>query len=406
MFLSYESVFLYLWAWDAGLIEGPADDAPTCCRLRRCRDKPDEVESEVARFCGALGLLLGSIKLEDDIRDEGSLAARLAHWKLRPRLERARRYFLQLDPEFPQRVAGYIRAHLERERTGSRVALSDYATPTAEAFGYLFSLFGNRFAGKRGAQATGLCGAGRDLGRAIIAYDCAVDWNNDRRRGSYNPLRYRGQVDRALLYAQSCLVSAGWQAQERFGAGCRTAEVVGGVFRRLTSTAHALSGAPVSRRAKSDRHPARRRWSLRRRGDCDCGCDPGCCEGCCADGGPCAGGADGGCSDHHAIVCCCPCEFVDCCWWGQSGSSRRRNEQAKAAVAKDDNSLIGMVGTTATPLKPTGVIHVGEKRFPAKSQGGNWIEEGQEVVIVGQDAVGMLVRERASPPQDHSEHLR
>lgn len=81
-FLSYESVLLYLLAVESGLNPGPPASTPTCCRLRtsaRLRDDPD---ASFARFSAAFGVLLGLIKLDDDVRDEGRMMSRFAHWIL------------------------------------------------------------------------------------------------------------------------------------------------------------------------------------------------------------------------------------------------------------------------------------------------------------------------------------
>jgi hypothetical protein len=93
VFLSYEAVFLYLCSADSGMHPGPPADAPTCCRLRTSRRLTQAADAEVARFCAAFGLLLGAIKLEDDVRDERSWAARLAYWRLGKRMALAKAYF-------------------------------------------------------------------------------------------------------------------------------------------------------------------------------------------------------------------------------------------------------------------------------------------------------------------------
>src|SRR5688500_2547216 len=68
--LSYEAVFLYVCAIDAGLCPGPPAGAPRCCRLRTSLNLP-AADLPIAEYCASFGLLLASIKLDDDVRDEG-----------------------------------------------------------------------------------------------------------------------------------------------------------------------------------------------------------------------------------------------------------------------------------------------------------------------------------------------
>ena len=81
-FLSYESVLLYLLTTGCGLNPGPPETTPTCCRLRTSRLHREEPDSRFAQFSAAFEVLLGLIKLDDDVRDEGRLISRLAHWAL------------------------------------------------------------------------------------------------------------------------------------------------------------------------------------------------------------------------------------------------------------------------------------------------------------------------------------
>src|SRR5262249_61317157 len=134
---------------------------------------------EAARFCNALGLLLGSIKLSDDLRDGPSLLARFAHWLLRGRFRETFDYFRRLDPDFERTVNAFVAEHVALERPGESVPLGEYVQPTARAFGYVFSLMG-RLRGMTERTAA-LASLGQCIGAAIIAYDSAVDWHKDRR---------------------------------------------------------------------------------------------------------------------------------------------------------------------------------------------------------------------------------
>ncbi|MCO6457025.1 MAG: hypothetical protein J5I93_17145, partial [Pirellulaceae bacterium] len=230
--LSYESVFLYVCAGDAGLVPLPASDAPTCCRLRTSRRLRLAADAEVARFCTAFGLLLGRIKLEDDLRDEPNWAVRWAGRRLRDRFRQASEYFARLDPAFERQVARSIDEHLRLERRGEAVRLTDYATPTAEAFGYVFGLFGRHLADRRSAADADWSLAGRLVGTAIIAHDCAADWWRDQRNGQFNPLRNLDEVREARLFSQHNLARLGWWCREQL-PGSRSAAVVRSTFDRI-----------------------------------------------------------------------------------------------------------------------------------------------------------------------------
>src|SRR4051812_9216144 len=88
-FHSYEAVFLYQCAVAAGAVDVRRLPNVRCCRLRSRGWEPNDQDSAVGRFCSAVALLLAGIKLEDDIRDNGSLTARLLRGLLRPSLRRA-----------------------------------------------------------------------------------------------------------------------------------------------------------------------------------------------------------------------------------------------------------------------------------------------------------------------------
>lgn len=258
-FLSYESVLLYLCAVDANKVR--LDELPDrlCCKLRGIKGKPSPDESEVARFSNALGLLLASIKLNDDLRDGPSLLARLAHWLLQGRFREAFAYFSRLDPSFANQVNGFVAAHVALEQPGRSVPLEDYVEPTAQAFGYVFSLMG-RLPGMEDLTSV-LAAVGRHVGTAIIAYDCAVDWHKDQRRGQFNPLPDDVEsVRAALTLARRELLQAATVWRERLGAGSHVGRVLEQVARRLPGACD----QPNCRRFHRDIEARLRRWGVRR----------------------------------------------------------------------------------------------------------------------------------------------
>src|SRR5687767_4254694 len=82
-FLSYEAVLVYLLAVDAGLCPPPPASTPRCCRLRSSRALQQAADAAFGQYCSALGMLLAAIKLDDDVRDGGSLGSKLLRWKFR-----------------------------------------------------------------------------------------------------------------------------------------------------------------------------------------------------------------------------------------------------------------------------------------------------------------------------------
>ncbi|HEX3147952.1 MAG TPA: DUF5685 family protein [Gemmataceae bacterium] len=230
-FHSYEAVFLYQCAVDAGAFPTAVMPHVHCCKLATPTSLPRDPDAAIGRFCASVALLLGSIKLEDDIRDSRGLLARCARWVLRKRIARTRTYFNKLDPKFGRNVEQLIADHHQLETKNEPVMLEQYVEPTALSFGYVFSLMA-RLPGMfehRDVLAT----LGRHLGSAIIAFDCAVDWKRDRRRGEFNPLADEDAVANARLQAADRLADAEGLARRTFGAESRAAATLSAVRTRV-----------------------------------------------------------------------------------------------------------------------------------------------------------------------------
>jgi hypothetical protein len=239
-FLSYEAVLLYQTAVDAGRVR--LDDLPAvrCCKLRPLPARTDCADREAGTFCAHVGLLLASIKVSDDRRDGASLRSRLFGYFYKRRFRAAYRYFTRLDPAFEQRVEGFIAAHLALERPGAEVPLAEYVRPTARAFGYVFSLM-SRLEGLS-AYADLLRDLGEAVGAAIIAYDCAVDWWRDARRGEFNPLPDGDvSVQTALQCSSDCLARARDRCRVMFGPEPLTVQTLQGVIDRVAGVGRRLA---------------------------------------------------------------------------------------------------------------------------------------------------------------------
>lgn len=386
--LSYEAVFLYLLAIDAQRCLRPSDQQATCCRLRRSSDRLHQVDPRFAEFASAFGLLLASIKLEDDIRDDRSLLARMALWKLRKPIDWALTYFAGFDAGFRLRISQHIEQHLDLERGGASLTMEQYAQPTADAFGYVVGLYQQLLGGPpRDGRLSEL---GSAIGRAIICFDCATDWRLDRRRGRFNPLPDQAAVDQAFLDSQRELSRLAWHCCQDFGPQAVSASVAGASFRRVEQRARRASVATESTGNKNTR---RSRKGIARKGDCDCDCDPSCCHlpscsdlPCCEFDCPILRRDTPGsfCPDICPCDCCCDCD-----------SRQKKGEQQAAPQAVQRASRVGLVGRSVGPLNPTGVVEIHGMRCSAKTDIG-WIDDDTVVEVIREEAFGVVVRPRES----------
>lgn len=376
--VSYEGVFAYLLAREALGSGALPESEPTCCRLRGAGSIAGADDQRLGEFAAALGTLLAGIKLRDDVRDDHSLAARLALFVWRRPLKQAEAYFAQLDPAAPGRFREVVETHVALEASGRRYSLAEFARPTADGFGYAFSLL-SRVDGRLAAHAGSFAEIGRAVGAAIIMADCATDWRRDQRRGLPNPVRGESAAREAVAAAQRTLAVAGYE-WKRLAPSERSAvsRVLRAAIQRLDN-----ANAPQERRATASAFG--RVWPSRaaRAGVCDCACDAACCDaGACADGG-CAGAEVGA----DCCYWCGPCDWN----WGEH--RKPRNE-------RPHSPLIGERGVTNGELSPNGIVIVGKRTFAARSETGR-IPGGEKVVVVDGDELGLVVRpagaERPSP---------
>lgn len=361
-FLSYEAVLLYQLTIDCGFNPGPPATTATCCRLRTSRRLRNEADAEFARFAAAFGVLLGLIKLDDDVRDEGGLISRLAHWTLARRQAAVNKVFTEVDDHFAERVEELIDEHLNLERNWQHnpVSLAEYAEPTARSFGYLFSLAARQNDIASAEQKKLLTSVGESIGRAILAFDCAADWYQDRHRGRFNPLPDESSIESALDLACASLDQAAWLCETQCGETSLSARVLASVFERTA----AFTPKPIARRRRPQWKQQLSEWGLMREpgyvyARCDC-----CCELLCDGAGQAAG-----CGEFAA--CCgegpgCGCEGLVCCGEGCCDPCCDKASGRAAELEK----LVGETGLTRNSLKPNGVILINGKRERARAESG------------------------------------
>ncbi|MEM7476623.1 MAG: DUF5685 family protein [Planctomycetota bacterium] len=421
LFHSYEAVFLYALAADLKLCHHPEDSAPVCCRLyKKCAEKRSEREEQVADFCAAFAVLLAEIKMRDDVADDRSLLAKFVLWWLRRSIHRGHQQFSSIDQGFESRLENILKAHQQVESDGNS-GLSEFQSATRDGFAYLFSLLGQKLEVDR-ATVEKLDAIGGHVGASIIAFDCAMDWQRDLKRGQANPIRSREASQSALLIAQQELSGAGWLCSAMVGPESLTAQIL---RHRLASLSLKKNSAPVSITLSESNvtSAARRRTRavLRRGGFCDAcdccgGCDCGGCEcggcdggggGCCCGGG---GDAAGGCSccmDLGGRRGCCGGSNSDCgcccdgCATGSEDDKRSRSNkpQQRGDLQRNEpieepqaiGSMIGKSGVALGPLNPSGIVLLEGTEYPAKTQTG-LIEANSLVRVVEANAYGLVVR--------------
>jgi hypothetical protein len=127
-----------------------------------------------------------------------------------------------------------------------------YTEPTSFAFGYVFGLLA-RLPGLAAQQET-LVTVGRRLGAALLAFDCAVDWRRDRRRGEFNPLPDEAAVPAALHFAQERLAEAEVWLVRAFGPTAHTVATLRAVRSRLARLNPLVEAQPCA-------VPPRRLWA-------------------------------------------------------------------------------------------------------------------------------------------------
>ncbi len=208
-FHSYEAVFLFQWGQDAGLVDAECLPKGTCCKLARGKVTGASDET-LGRLCSSFATTLLATKLADDVRDfpkwhPRNFGAKIFAAIYRKSFLRAKTFLHTLDPQFTPKLDALIRDH-HRLENPQAISLERYAEPTSLAFGYVFGLASKI----RGLETykDALTRTGQHIGSALIAFDCAVDWLEDRKKGDFNPLQDEQAVREAMTFAGRQLSAA------------------------------------------------------------------------------------------------------------------------------------------------------------------------------------------------------
>ncbi len=384
-FLSYEATFLYQLGIDFELIAAMPECAPQCCRLRRIGRNDDRHDRLAATFASAFGMLLAGVKLDDDVKDSGRWFNRLAKWKYRKAVAASKRILGDLSDGLPAHISSVIERHAELEASGCD-ELEVYCKPTADGFGEVFRSFAAAIGRKDAGSVRTFAEIGRNLGAAIIAWDCAVDFQKDLVKGEYNPLSGEEDVRRSFDHCLLQLSQLGWLLPD----GSTSVDVVASVCERVRQ-----------RRINKTDHPVKtmERWGfIRQKGKayarCD-GCEALCMVGECCE---CAGGAGEaavGCGECGVgNGCGCPClEGLLCC--SEGGPCADAGKSTQQTSDNDKPSAFewchGKEGVVDDGLNPSGFVLIGAERVPAKSASGKLLEAGVQCRVVRTDPFGVAV---------------
>ena len=364
IFHSYESVFLATIAYDLKVIQPLATAAPKCCRLRKRKTNGEQLDiqnipDDVGAFLASFAMLLTWIKLQDDIHDSRSWLARFAKWSLTGPIRKSFATFQSLDTNFKSSIQEILKAHATLEQRQG-VSLEEFCEPTAQGFETLFRLFAqcpsmSRPCESLNSDLADLLGCiGRELGRSIISFDCAVDWQKDQRRGEFNPLQNLDEVSGALLEAKQTLSKMSWLCSKLMEAHALQTNDLPESSLAIRTIRHRFNQI-ASRRTygclESADHPtiSRPRTSNRlafRKGDCDCICPAdACCSGgeCCATpdcggGGPDCDGCADGCNKCNGCGHCDPCSGCSCDPCCSHGSKKKTTKEAGKDTSAGEDS--------------------------------------------------------------------
>ena len=177
--LSYDMAFLALLLMS--LYEPEEISGSRACNLHPIKPRP-WVDNLYIRYAADMNVALAYYKALDDVRDDGSKAARLAASVLKKSL-----------PEIESRYPRQCRAMEDCIRQLSLLEKEGCPNPDlpAACFG---QLMGELLVYEEDMWAPALRQMGISLGRFIYFLDAAVDYRKDKKQGKYNPFVAMGNA--------------------------------------------------------------------------------------------------------------------------------------------------------------------------------------------------------------------
>lgn len=376
--LSYEAVALYLAAMDVRAVPPPGEAWPTCCRLRSIPRRAAAPDRAVVRYCSAAGVLLAGIKMEDDLRDDPTLAARMRARMLRGSVRRAEAELNAISPGLVERLRGEVTRHIAMEASRELVTLDAIVAPTSRAFGLLFEGVAGCCPSPTDEDRAALRRLGERLGSAIIRFDCAVDRERDARRGEFNPLRSAEEGEDSYDAALEDLHDAGTAWRMHVGSRSEIATLlerrIETLLRRSLPSTSNRGAIAEQCQLRRDRRSVYAHMNVCAVFEClECCVGFADCMTCCAP------------SRSHGCDCGtstgCGCAFCD----DLSSSSSTK-------TADDpEEPFIGRKGKCITALAPRGMIRIGGVRRRAETNG-ETLAKGTRVIVIAAESNGLIVK--------------
>ena len=396
LFLSYEAAFLYQLATDLELNVRLPEESVTCCRLRKLQGNY-HLDRTLGEFSATFGLILAGVKLQDDLLDSNRWFNHLLWWKYRRQVTYAKNLLETGSPGLLSLLSSCIERHTKLEKQVPAPTLEELVVPTGDGFSAVFQAAGKLISpAEQDLSAPDLGEAfaaiGRHVGQAIIAWDCAVDFDYDRLQRQFTPLTSLGDVQSAFDMCQRELVRAAWL--------CPTGSVSQDVLNSVLQRVQARQAGP----ARICNPTLMERWGfLRQRGSayarCD-GCEALCLFAECASCLASVPGSDPG-SNRVGPGCCegatCLCPDRSC--QPQSGSTKSspfvpQSESTSTAAAPKPiyEQFVGRKAVTVGALSPVGFVKIDGNRIPARADSGEFIEQNTDVRILSADGFGVTVK--------------
>ena len=180
MLLSYDSAFLALLL--AGLSPEKEEIRQEHCIIHPVKKKFVCREDPAVDHAADILLILAYAKLEDDIRDEGKLSARVLHAFLKGAYHKLSETYPELIREVSEQLAKL--SELEQQK-------SDSLDRTAEVFGNVMAAAFFAYPQASEQDRTVLKAMGGALGRWMYLIDACDDIGENIKDGNYNPLLQR-----------------------------------------------------------------------------------------------------------------------------------------------------------------------------------------------------------------------
>ena len=176
--LSYDMAFLALLLMS--LYEPEEEQGPNACLLHPIQRRP-WADSDMIRYAADMNVALAYYNFLDDWQDDGKRTAKLL-------AEAMEKYLPDIESRWPRQCQA-IRDCL-KELSALEKAVCPNPDLPANAFG---RLMGELLAVREDLWAEALRNMGMSLGRFIYLMDAAMDYDEDEKKGKYNPFLAMGQ---------------------------------------------------------------------------------------------------------------------------------------------------------------------------------------------------------------------